>query len=93
MSRLGAFFSGRLNRQFLHIRHIKHLRHLLRSLSDAVTGYELNQIQTVTIATLAADPRPAPVKVIKAKTILAPTFRAGDRARRFQVHQCAASGE
>ena len=72
-----GFLSGRLNRQFLHIRHIKHLRHLLRSLSDVVTGYELNQIQTVTIATLAADPRPAPVKVIKAKTILAPTFRAG----------------
>ena len=48
-----GFLSGRLNRQFLHIRHIKHLRHLLRCLSDAVTGYELNQIQTITIAALA----------------------------------------
>ena len=72
-----GFLPGRLNRQFLHIRHIKHLRHLLRGLSDAVTGHELNQIQTVTIAALAANPRPAPVKVIEAKTILAPTFRAG----------------
>ncbi|GAB7454055.1 hypothetical protein OUHCRE13_36810 [Enterobacter roggenkampii] len=66
---------GGLNGQFLHIRRIKHLRHLLRCLSDAVTGHELNQIQTVTIAALAANPRPTPVKVIEAKTILAPTFR------------------
>ena len=72
-----GFLPGGLNGQFLHIRHIKHLRHLLRSLSDAVTGHELNQIQTVTIATLAANPRSAPVKIIEAETILAPTFRTG----------------
>ena len=72
-----GFLPGGLNGQFLHIRHIKHLRHLLRCLSDAVTGYELNQIQTITIAALAANPRPAPVEVIEAEAILAPTFRAG----------------
>ncbi|GAB0736739.1 hypothetical protein LL12F51_43190 [Escherichia coli] len=72
-----GFLPGGLNGQFLHIRHIKHLRHLLRCLSDAVTGHELNQIQTVTIAALAANPRSAPIKIIEAETILAPTFRTG----------------